>query len=81
MRFSLASKILTLSLLVACSDKGTDSGTSGDDTDSGVVANNAPVAVDDSGETWGGRTVEIEVLDNDSDADDDTLDNGDWFDV
>ena len=73
MQYSRISSLFILSLLAACSDKGTDSGPSGDDTDSGVAPNSAPVAVDDSAETWGGKAVEVEVLDNDSDPEDDTM--------
>jgi hypothetical protein len=73
MQYSRISSLFILSLLAACSDKGTDSGPSGDDTDSGVAPNSAPTAVDDSAETWGGKAVEVEVLDNDSDPEDDTL--------
>ena len=54
-------------------DADTDTDTDADtdtDTDTDTDAENtAPVAVDDSAETWSGLTVEIDVLDNDSDAD------------
>ena len=68
--------LLSLPLVIACGNKGTlDTSTDGVDTDSDTDAgpNTEPVAVNDSAETWPGLDIEIDVLDNDSDDDGDTL--------
>jgi len=66
---------LVFSLSLGCADKGVDDSGGGDDagTDSGDAPNTAPVAVDDSAATWSGLGIEIDVLDNDDDADNDSL--------
>ena len=66
------SLLVPLSLTFGCSDKTDDAEDTG--VDSSPPPNTAPVAVDDSAETWSGLEVEIDVLDNDDDEDNDGLD-------
>jgi hypothetical protein len=66
------SMLLSMSFTLGCGEK-TDDDTEETGEDSSPPPNTAPVAVDDSAETWSGLEVEIEVLDNDDDEDDDGL--------
>ena len=66
--------LLTTAILVACGGGGTaDSSDSNGSTNNSTPANQIPVVVDDSAVTSQDTTVVINVLDNDSDPDGDTL--------